>query len=83
MDDGTNSHNLWQTIINSPTQTVLVTHGAAVSGILTYLGIITPILGFISVIIGVSVGCLSFRIQFKKLKALEQHEKAKGEQEQE
>jgi len=83
MDDGTNSHNLWQTIINSPTGTIVVTHASAISGVLTYLGIITPILGFISVIIGVSVGFLSFRIQYKKLKALEQHEKAKGEQEQE
>lgn len=63
-----NDTNFFQTLTNSPWKSVGITHCAFITGLLTYLGIITPVLGFVSVIFGCLVGYYSLRVQYSKWK---------------
>jgi len=66
MDD--QETNLFHSITNNAPLSVGITHCAFISGLLTWIGVLTPIIGFISVILGCIVGYYSLRVQYRKWK---------------
>jgi uncharacterized membrane protein YphA (DoxX/SURF4 family) len=55
-------------IANKPVTSIAVTQGSFLAGVLTYIGVLTPLIGFISVVFGCVVGFYSMRIQYRKWK---------------
>ena len=76
MDDPQNT-NLFQSIVNNAPLSVSITHCAFISGLLTWLGILTPLIGFISVILGCIVGYYSLRVQYRKWKNVQHSDELK------
>ena len=60
--------NALTNITNKPMLSFFITQGSFAAGLLTWLQVLTPILGFISVIFGVVVGYFSMRTAYLKWK---------------
>jgi hypothetical protein len=62
-------------LANKPWISVAVTQSAFVTSLLTLIGVLTPIVGFIAACIGLIIGYYSLRIQYRKWKELKNPKK--------
>jgi hypothetical protein len=60
--------NTFAALTNKPLASFAITQSAALATVLAWVGVITPLLGFIAGVFGVVYGYYSMRMAFKKWK---------------